>query len=415
MHRAYKYLLKPTIEQEKILVQWAGCARWVWNWALERNIKQYEQDETFVFRYNLGNELVVIKKEHDWLREPPAHVLLNQLLNFDTALRRSFKKANKRAGFPKFKSKHTSEPAFKIDQVTGHIKPKSQAIKIPKLGWVSWFKHRPLEGRLKSITIKQEGNKWYVSCLCEVPDANPVMDISEDETVGVDLGIKEFAVTSDGEVIASKNFFRNDQKKLAKEQRSLSRKTKGSSNRNKQRLKVATVHCKIKNKRRDFINQQAAAIAKLNLVVFVEDLNVAGMKRNRHLSKSISDQGWGMFVTRLEQKMEEKGGHLVKIDRFAPSSKTCSCCGSIKQDLTLADRTYSCDTCGLEIDRDMNAAINIKSFGIDQLKNRAGTARIYASGEPANGEVAYDTSSYDSLKEESFGSLDPKPLELAQR
>jgi putative transposase len=409
MNKAFKFQLKPTPEQEQLLVQIAGNNRWLWNYLLAMNIEQYKTDNTFKFKYDMHLMLPELKENNPWLGLGPSQSLQQKCDDLDKALRMSFKSRKKKFGFPKFKKKGLCGESFRIPQSNGkQIKPKSQAIKIPKLGWVTWIKHRPLEGKLKSITIKQEGVRWYVVCLCSLPDVLPVMDISESEVVGIDVGLKDFAVTSDGEVFKSVNVFRNTENKLARAQRSLSRKTKGSANRNKQRKKVAVIHTTIKNKRRNFINQTVAAIAKQYKLVFVEDLNIAGMKKNRCLSKSISDQGWGMFAMQLKQKLDAEGGHLIKIGRYEPSTKTCSHCGTVK-DMPLSARIYSCDQCGLEIDRDLNAAINIKSFGIS---NRGGTPRIHACGEPAIGEVAYDTSRYDSLNQESFGSLDPKPSVL---
>jgi len=396
-NKAFKFKLNPTNEQEQIFAQWAGSARWLWNYSVEINKAQYEIDKKFIFHADLCSKLPDLKKQHVWLKEIPSQALQQKMKDFDTALRRVWKS---KFGFPKFKSKSDAVQTFRIPQQSGHIKPHKTYIILPKIGKVKWIKHRELEGLLKSVTIKKENDQWWCICLCELPDVTPITSLIETDVVGIDLGIKEFLVTSDSEVIKSEHNYRKYEKKLKRKQRQLSKKQKGSKNRENARSALNKLHYKIKCKRLDFLHKTSTMITNSYLVVAHEDLNIKGMKKNRKLAKSISDQGWASFLSQLDYKSKNKGGMTIKIDRFAPSTKTCSCCGA-KRDIALDDRVYSCYNCGFEIDRDLNAAINIKKWGIDSL-NTGGTPGIYACGDTANGDVAYDTSSYVSLKQESF-------------
>lgn len=397
MYKAFKFRLKPSKEQEQQLIGWVGASRWIWNWCLGTNKTEYEKTKKFVFRYDLKKQLPKLKKENAWLKEIPSQALQNRVLDFSDALKRVWKQGN---GFPKFKSKHIEHHnTFRIDQTNGHINPTRTQIQIPKMGWVKWKRHRPLEGKLKNITIKQENGYWWCICLCDIGDTPQIKEAPESQLVGIDLGLKEFAITSDGEVFDTPKLYRKKQKKLKRKQQILARRKKGSKNREKARKALNKQHYKIKCQRQDFTHKASSAITKHYNFVAVEDLNIQGMKKNRHLAKSISDQGWAMFVEQLAYKSRLNGGCIVKIGRFKPSSKTCSSCGGI-QPMPLYVRTYECG-CGLTLDRDINAAINIKIWGRDEI-NRCGTHQIYACGDTTNGEKAIDFSSYVSEKQEKF-------------
>jgi len=408
VYKSFKFRLKPTGEQAQVLTRWAGTARWLWNYYLDLNKQTYGETKKFVFKREMITSLPKLKTEHEWLRDIPSQALQQRCMDLDVAIQRIWKQGN---GFPKFKSKHIEHHnSFRITQTNGHIKPTKRQIQIPKLGWVSWIRHRPLEGKLKSITVKQENGFWWCVCLCEMPDVKSTTHALEDQVVGIDLGLTDFAVTSDGEVFDTPKFYRKKQKKLRRKQRQLSRKCKGSKNRDKARKQLNRLHYKIKCQRHDFTHKASSVITKQYRFVTVEDLNVDGMKKNRSLAKSISDQGWAMFVEQLTYKSKMNGGCVVKIGRFKPSSKTCSVCGNI-QLMPLDVRVYEC-TCGLVMDRDVNAAINIKLWGIE-MTNRAGTARIYACGDTTDGEKAIDFSSYVSVNQEKFSSiLEEKPSVL---
>jgi len=380
---AYKYRIYPTTEQETTLVGWMGQLRFVWNKLLAANIEQYQREKKFTFGFEMKRKLPQMKKDHEWM-DAPAHALQNKVFDLDTAMKNCFR--HKR-GFPKFKSKHTDKTGIEISQTnTKHIKWWQDKISIPKLGKVKWVYHRKIKGRLLSITIKLDVDQWYVCCLAkqdqeqlgQVPG-----HISTNDCVGLDLGLKEFFVSSDGEVAETPRIYRSKQEKLKQRQRKLARKQKTSKNRHKARIKVAQLHRKIRNTRLDWHHKLSSSIAKNYQVVIVEDLNIAGMIKNRNLAKAIQDQGWYQFITQLDYKLEWNNGLLHKINRWASSTKTCSCCGS-KKAMTLSERTYVCSNCDNVMDRDLNAAINILNWGIKEI-NTAGTAEIHACGDTSVG------------------------------
>lgn len=330
-----------------------------------------------------------------------------RLFDLDTAIRRNFKTAKNRAGFPKFKSKKDQSDTFRIPQSNGdskHIIPTKTQIKIPKIGWVKWNRYRKLEGRLVNITIKQEGDIWFCICLCELTGEINQKEISSvDQVIGLDMGLIDFTTTSNNVVIKTPKLYRKSQKKLKQKQRQITKSIKGSKNREKKRKKLHNIHLQIKNKRIDFTHKLSNQITNDYRLIGVEDLNIAAMKKR--YGKSVSDQGWSMFVQQLEYKSFNKGGQTIKVDRFFPSSKICSKCG-VKHEISLKERTYSCSSCGLVSPRDLNAAINIKNRVIDLLnKNTNGTLGIHACGDTSNGEIGRPISSHVSLKQEKRSAI----------
>ena len=230
---AFKYKLKPTKEQAEILSQYAGSCRYIWNYFLGQNKEQYQLDKKFVFKYQTIPQLPKLKQELIWLADVPSQALQQKLLDLDTAIHRCYKS---KFGFPKFKKKSDNSDSFRLVQSNGnnpHIKPSKKQIKIPKLGWIKWIKHRELQGKLKSITIKQEGDGWYCVCLCEQTTVIEQKALDKNKLVGIDLGLIDFAVCSDGNVIDTPKLYRKKQKKLKRVQRKLSKATKGSKNREK--------------------------------------------------------------------------------------------------------------------------------------------------------------------------------------
>lgn len=409
-HKAFKFLLKPNDQQKQSLTGYFGMTRFIWNKMLEANVNEYQKTKKFIWSQQFQKQIPLLKKEHHWLKEIPSQALQQKCDDLNQALRMTSSKRVKQFGFPKFKSKNDNTQSFRIPQQVGQIKFTNKQIKIPKMGWINWVKHRPLEGKVKSVTIKKEADRYFAIVICELPDAPTCVNAVDTEVVGIDLGVKDFGVTSDGETFETPAIYRKKQKKLKRQQRQLARKQKGSKNREKAKKKLNKTHYKIKCQRHNFTHQLSSQITNDYLFVAVEDLNIQGMIKNRKLSKSIADQGWAMFISQLEYKSKNNGGCTVKIDRFAPSSKTCSSCGNI-QEMPLHIRTYNCNSCGFVMDRDHNAAINIKKWGIE-LINRAGTVRIYACGDTNDGDQAYDWSSYVSMKQEKFFSLEKKPSVL---
>jgi putative transposase len=374
--------LKPTQQNRELLQQFGGSVRFIWNKMLELNQNTYKQTQKFVFSNDMITSLPQLKQQYPWLANTPSPALQQKCMDLDKALKSKFKS---KFGFPKFKNKHQLSDSFRIPQINGHIQITNKQIKIPKIGWVKWKKHRPLQGKLKNITVKQEGKDWYCICLCEVPDTKPITNVHIDDIIGVDLGIKTFAVTSDGEMIEKKPLYKQAENKLKKKQRQLSKSKLRGKNRNRKIIELRKIHKKVANQRKDFCHKKSTLITNDYLIIGLEDLNIKGMIKNHKLAKSIQDQGWGMFGQLVQYKSLRNGGNTIFIDRWSPSTKTCNCCGN-KKNITLNTRTYICAVCGMEMDRDLNAGINIKNMTVDLIKNRYGAYRIYEQGDTAGGD-----------------------------
>ena len=403
MFKQFKYKLKPTKEQKQQLQQIGGSTRWLWNYMLNLNTTEYNTNKKFIFEKPMNYLLPQLKKINPWLSDVPSQALQQKCKDLSLALE-ALKTGSK---YPKFKCKKWNNDSFRIPQQIAngkdkHILPTKKQIKIPKIGWIKWNRHRPLEGKLKLITIKQEGIHWYCSCLCELPDITSIKEYNIEQLVGIDMGLLDLAITSDNKIYDTPKYYRNKQNKLAKAQIHLSKKAKRSNNRNKARLKVCKIHTKIKNQRVDYLHKISKEITNQYLFIGVEDLNIKGMSKNKHLSKSILDQGWGIFINQLEYKSLWNGGCTIKINRYAPSTKTCSNCGH-KMNIPLNQRIYTCPICGMIRDRDHNAAINIKKWTVIEL-SRCGTHRINACGDTTNGDTSLDVSSYVSLNQEKISS-----------
>jgi len=372
VNKSFKYRLSPTIEQESLLLQHGGNARFLWNNLLKENMDYYEETKKFKFAHEMTVSIPKKKVEYPFLAVSFSQSLQMVARQLDKALKDSFKTEK---GFPKFKKKSLLNDSFACPQ---KFRLGKGFVFIPKVGEVNWVKHRALQGKPKSITISQDGNQWYCSVLCEV-------NISEkpkrqDNIVGIDVGLKAFATLSDETKIENPKFAKKYERKLAREQRRLSRKKKGSNNKFKQRLKVRSVHRKIGNSRNDFLHKISSLIIKNFDGAVLENLNIKGMVKNHCLSKSISDVSWFEFGRQLEYKSIWNSKHFTKVDRFYPSTKTCSFCGHI-QNMPLDVRVFRCEKCHFEIDRDENASINIKNEGLNIIKNTDGQSGIYACGD----------------------------------
>lgn len=361
MFKSYKYRVYPNDIQKEQLTRFFGVVRLIYNLGLEAKTMAYSVGKKTIYKNDLIKQIPALKKENKWISECPSQSLQHALINLDTAYQNFFKK---RAKFPRFKNKYKKQTVvfpqgFSINFDKG-------TIKLPKLKKLSVIYDRQFEGIPKRVTLsKTPTNKYFVSILVDTGVEAPQKPIIKKETtVGIDLGIKNFAITSDGKVYENKKLFKKQQKRLRIEQRSLGRKKKGSKNREKQKLKVAILHEKVRNQRTDYLHKLSTTLVKSYGTIILEDLSVKDMLKNKNLSKAISDAGWRQFRTFLEYKAEWHGKNIIIIGRFEPSSKICSKCGSIKRDLKLSDRQYKCEKCKFEIDRDLNAAINIKSFGL---------------------------------------------------
>jgi putative transposase len=386
MFLSYKFRLYPTEEQEEILISWSHINRYIWNYFLEQNIEKYNKEKKFIFFFEMSKLLPKLKQSQQFLQEVPACTLQHTCKQLDITIKRSYKL---KLGFPKFKPKKQNKLlSFYIPQTNNQIKWTKTNVIIPKLGKIKWKKSRKLKGKLKSITIKYEGNNWYCSVLVESnKEIKPILD--QNNTIGIDLGIKNFIITSNNEIFNLHPKLFEKEQKIDSEQKKLSKKKKGSKNRLKQIKKLRAAYTKIRFARIDNAHKISTSIAKKYSGVAIEDLNIKSMMKNHNLSKKISRASWYQIIRLLDYKT-----NVVNVNRFYPSSKICSHCGNI-QKIPLNIRTYDCINCGMSIDRDLNAAINIKNITFVKKGN-------YACGDASNGDINQIISSYVSLNQEKF-------------
>ncbi|MGL5640023.1 MAG: RNA-guided endonuclease TnpB family protein [Cetobacterium sp.] len=353
---AFRYRIYPNEIQANLILQTFGCVRFVYNKILSKAKEIYELE---------GKNKVItpasLKSEFPFLKEVDSLSLANAQMNVKIAFTNFFQK---RTAFPKFKSKKTARKSYSTNSVNNSIRIESTFLKLPKLGLVKIKLHRdiPQNYKIKSATISQEPNgAFYVSILTEFQrDIKEVP--SDNNIVGLDFSMSELFVSSDNQRADYPRFFRKLETKLAKAQRELSRKVKFSSNWCKVKLKVAKIHQSIKNSRKDFLHKLSRELVTKYNAIILEDLNMKGMSQALNFGKSVADNGWGMFTVMLQYKAMFLGKQVIKIDKWFPSSKTCSSCGNIKDSLSLGDRVYNCE-CGHSMDRDLNASINIREVG----------------------------------------------------
>lgn len=360
MLRAYRYRILPTDNQKTLLDKHFGCVRFLYNLALETKSAAYAGNKISLSYNELSSQLTDLKKECEWLREVNSQCLQMALRNLDNSFQNFFKG---RAAYPNFKKK-TAKQSFQLPQNV-LVDFKRSSISLPKFKEpIKAVLHRKIDGEIKTVTIsKTPTNKYFVSVLVDNHKELP-KPIKSNNAVGIDLGIKTFAVCSDGTEYANPKNLQKAMIKLKWMQRQLSKKQKGSSRRKVWKFRIAKQHEKIANQRKDFLHKATNEITNRFDLVILEDLNIKGMVKNHKLAGAISDCGWNMFETMLKYKSEWKGKRVAYIGRFEPSSKICSTCGAMNKSLTLNIREWTCDNCNTTHDRDRNAANNILSFGL---------------------------------------------------
>ncbi len=359
--RAYQYRIYPTDEQKKILAQTFGCARFVYNWALRLRTDAYYQEQKRVYYDETSAMLTDLKKqpEYHWLNDVSCVPTQQALRHLDKAFRNFFEG---RAQYPVFKSKKGDQAA---EYTTSAFKWDGKHLTLAKMNApldIHWSRTLPKGAKPTTVTVtKDTAGRYFVSILVE-EDIKPLPALSKQ--VGLDLGLKSMVVLSTGEAVGNPRYFAKDEKKLAKAQRRHAKKKKGGKNRAKARLKVARIHARVADRRRDYQHKLSTRIIRENQVVCIESLTVKNMVQNHSLAKSISDVGWGEFVRQLEYKAEWYGRTLVKIDKWYPSSKRCFDCGHILDSLSLDTRVWTCPECHVTHDRDHNAAKNVLAAGL---------------------------------------------------
>ena len=362
MEKAYKFRLYPNKTQEILIQKTFGCVRFIYNYFLDKRITAYKEDKVTLTFNKCSKELTKLKQELIWLKEPDKCSLQNALKNLDMAFQNFFNREN--VGYPKFKSKKNRYKSYRTSFTHNNITFEGNRIKLPKIGRVRIRGKQIPQGRILNATVSQTpSGKYFVSICCtdvEKPDF-----IRTDKYVGIDLGIKDFVITSDGDKYSNPKYLKQSLNKLAKLQKELSRKTRGGSNWNKTRIKVARLHERVTNQRKDMLNKLSSELVMKYDVICIEDLQVSNMVKNHNLAQSISDASWSEFVRQLEYKSKWYGKELIKVDRFFPSSQTCNVCGYInKATKNLAVRTWICPNCNANHDRDINASINILHEGM---------------------------------------------------
>lgn len=363
MNKAYKYRIYPNEEQKVLFAKTFGCVRFIYNKMLSDKIEHYKLYGTM-----LQNAPAQYKEEYEWLKEVDSLALCNAQQNLKTAYKNFFERPE--IGFPKFKSKKSGKNSYTTNNQNGTVAIVDRCLKLPKVGLVKIRMHRqiPKSHKIKSVTISRDSSgKYYASILAVYEAEPPAAAVNPDKALGLDYSSPHFYVDSNGYAADMPHYYREAEKSLAKAQRKLSKMVKGSANYQKQKCVVAKKYAKVRNQRKDWQHKESRRLADQWDIICVEDINMQNMAQSLKLGKSTNDNGFGQFRTFLSYKLQEQGKQLITINKWFPSSKLCRHCGSVNKDLQLTDREWTCPNCGAHIDRDWNAAINIRNEGLAML------------------------------------------------
>lgn len=374
---SYKFQIYPSVSQQIILSKQFGGCRFIYNYFLNKRINLYKEEGKSINYYDCAKQLKELKQEFEWLSETNAQSLQASLETLDVAYTNFFKY---KLGFPKFKSKYDKQ-AYKIKQ---GIDIRNNKIKIPKIGLLKFDNHRTVVGRIISATISKDSCNNYFISICTEKEREQITKVvvEDSKVVGIDMGIKNLAILSNSQVIPNLRLTNQFARLIKLKQRKLAKKDKGSNRRNLVKTQLAKLHKHIANKRQDYIQKTTTKIINKNQVIIVEDLAIKNMVKNHKLAKAIIDCSWAEFIRQLEYKAKWQDKIVYKINRFYPSSKMCSKCGFINQNLTLKDRLFICPVCNHKQDRDEQASQNIKTFGLKDILNqtRDGKSRCDEQG-----------------------------------
>ena len=372
MFKSYKYRLYPNKQQVELINNHFGCCRLVYNLALQVKVEAYYTKNKHLSAFDLCYQLPELKKEFKWLQEIDSQALQASIRKLDIAFKNFIKR---KSGFPKYKSKH-SKQSFQCPNNTRRINWNEDTLDLPKIKGIPIVLSRTFKGKIKTVTISRTPTKkYYVSILVQndkkLPKKAP---IKENTTIGIDLGLSHFIITSDGIKVDNPRYLRQAMSRLKVLNRRASKKVKGSQNRKKANLRIALQHEKVTNKRMDFLHKLSTKLIRDNQTICVENLSVSNMVKNHKLAQAITDVSWSKFIELLKYKADWYGKTVIQINKFEPTTKTCNNCGFVNEKLTLKDRNWQCNICGTKHDRDINAAINIKKEGLK--KAGRGTPKV---------------------------------------